>query len=349
MIDKFQRFLVSRFSFILILIFLTGCNSKIDESLMQTQISLAVQQTEVSKGMTQISDQATIDAQGRATDASQITATIAPTTIDDSKPTLTPTPTVVDQPSSTPTESNTQTPDYPLFDDWKKSAKILVLEDIAPDRSRKRWILMALDNLGLSYVDMADALGNFQYELTSGEEWDLIIYARENRNNREGNLFIDLFAEFDNGSSIVMEQWNLDDVLDTSWTLTLFMENNGFYIKSDLAGPPKQLLYNHNRDHPVHNYPNSDVKLTSFNEYLWDGDLGDLIEIEKPGQCLILYGVSQAYDMSNGTVVTCFDNRFILQTHPTHQYERIRSIRIWENYIYHALTARYEYLKGIAE
>ena len=88
--------------------------------------------------------------------------------------------------------SELQTTQLPPFDEWMQDAEILLYEEIAGDYTRGRWIVLALENLGLSYFDTADAKGNFQYELTGSKVWDLIIYAREYRTNQSGNLFVAL-------------------------------------------------------------------------------------------------------------------------------------------------------------
>ena len=139
----------------------------------------------------------------------------------------------------------------------------------------------------------------------------------------------------------------LDDVANFSSALTSKMTKCGFTITADWFDPNGSadlLLYAHNTQNPIHNQPNSNIRLTSFNTVQWTGDIGDLLRVTPGGEGQILYGISESNSASKGTVISCFGNRFILQTHPTHQYERDRMSFLWENYIYNALYARYQYL-----
>lgn len=226
-----------------------------------------------------------------------------------------------------------------------KNANVLLYEDIAGTSNRTRWIANALNELNVPYYDALDQIGLFQSQLSSSQTWDLIIYAREDRNNLAGNLFGEIFEEYDNGSSIIIEHWNLDDVANFSTPLTSKMERCGFGITADLFDPQGRdyLLYAHNTQNPIHTQPHSNIRLTSFNTVKWTGDLGDLLRIKSGGDGQILYGISEGNSTSKGTVISCFGNRWILQTHATHDFERDRMTYLWENYIYNALYARYQY------
>ena len=130
--------------------------------------------------------------------------------------------------------SVSETDPLPPFDEWLQEAEILLYEEIAGDYARDRWIVLALENLGLAYFDTVDAKGNFHYELTGSKVWDLVIYAREDRTNQSGNLFIDVLAQYDNGASVILEMWDLDDDFENSWALRQFFEDCGIDVRGDL-------------------------------------------------------------------------------------------------------------------
>lgn len=306
------------------LAFLGACSSGSSPEFQQTQMALWVEQTVIARDIAALTQAAVQSPQQFPTPV-----------LND--PVVIPT---AENPSSSSSTSN--------FEDWLENADILLYEDVAGTNDRTRWISDALRDLGLPYFDSLDQIGLFQSQLSSNAEWDLIIYARENRYNDAGNLFAEIFSEYDNaGSSVIIEHWNLDDVANFSSALTAKMSRCGFTITADwydTTGSGDLLLYAHNTQNPIHNQPNSSIRLTSFNTVRWTGELGDFLRVVPGGDGQILYGVSENNSSSKGTVIACFNNRFILQTHATHQYERDRMIYLWENYIYNALYARYQFL-----
>ena len=311
---------------VLLLLLISACSSSGGSTdIQQTQVAIWVEQTVIARD---------IAALTQAANQPQL-------------PQQFPSP-IVNSPGAPPTIESSSSSNLSNFDDWLANSKILLYEDVAGTGDRTRWIADALDDLGLSYFDSVDQIGLFQSKLSSNDEWDLIIYARENRNNDSGNLFAEIFDEYDNaGSSVIIEHWNLDDVANFSSALTAKMSRCGFTITADWydsTGSGDLLLYAHNTQNPIHNQPNSSIRLTSFNTVRWTGELGDFLRVVPGGEGQILYGASENNPSSKGTVIACFDNRFILQTHATHQYERDRMIYLWENYIYNALEARYRYL-----
>ena len=300
------------------LLFIQGCASAETPPLQQTQVALYVQQTIV------------------AADIATLTQVAG-----NPPPTPTQVPALLE---ATPTQSGLPSAE---FEEWMANARILLYEDAAGASNRTRWIPSALQGLDLTYTDTVDRLGTFQSQLSADQEWDLVIYARENRGNEAGNLFAEIFDKYDQGASVIIEHWNLDDIADTSTALTEQMKTCGFTVTGDWfdrTGYTKLLLYGHNTQNPVHSQPNGDIQLATYNSVRWLGDIGDLLAINTAGESQILYGTSETASDSNGTVLSCNGNRFILQTHATHQYERDLITRLWENYIYNALYARYQFL-----
>jgi hypothetical protein len=340
------------FVYVLGIISISGCHPTLtpNPDLDETRIALSVKETIVSGQVSMLTEQASGQASLIQTPVDIEVQMPNPTVT--TKPTDTYAPTQAEVPTDTPRppETQMQPPTItavtkPSFEEWLDSAEILIYEDIAGDPNRPRWIETALDNLNLQYIDTGSAVGEFDSQLTSSKEWDLIIYARENKQNTSGDLFTPIFDKFEQGAALIIEHWNLDEV-HTANALTSVLSKCGIEFQDDWIGEPfeYQLLYAHNTDNTIHNQPNQDIRLTSFNQLTWTGDLGDLMRVVSGGNGELLFGARSAYDDSHGTVMSCFDNRFILQTHSTHQYEEARMVQLWENYIYNALLSRYSSL-----
>ncbi|MBC8503559.1 MAG: hypothetical protein H8D34_01790, partial [Chloroflexi bacterium] len=226
-----------------ILIVGLACNTPSTESSNQTQIALNVQATQLAQNKTQTAEaeaaadieaeqqqeadnqqdtldtQATNDAQALTQVALDVRATI------DAQPTNTPQPTNTHQPTDTPQTGgeNQQNPQQPPsqeqpafneleFQSWMRSANILLFEDMA----FLGYVQPALDAMSLSYVDVDDALGHFKTQLLSGgpggQGWDLIISAKEAREQVSGEFYVYLNDALNAGSSIIIEEWNIDDI-----------------------------------------------------------------------------------------------------------------------------------------
>jgi hypothetical protein len=310
-------------------LFISSCGASGSPSLQETQVALYVQQTVVARDMAELTQMAEVPAASTSVPP-QSTSTFIPEVADS--------PSAIPDP---PTESASS------FDSWRQEAKILLYEGITGDPERSRIISLALDSLGQNYFDAASQIGEFQTQLSSDQQWDLIIYARENRDTQSGNPFGEIFSEYDNGSSVIIEHWNLDDILNYSAPFTTKMERCGLVVTADWSDPEGTadlLLYAHNTQNSIHNQPNEDIRLSSLGNTRWLGDIGDFIRLKAGSEGQVLYGTLETTNNSKAAVVSCFDNRFILQSFSTHQYDRVRMIMLWENFIYNALYARYQYL-----
>jgi len=127
------------------------------------------------------------------------------------QPTDLPAPTAMPLPTETqiPTlEPPTPTPD---IEEWMETSNILLFEDIA-GTLLVRYIKAALDGMGLPYVDVKDAVGDFKGQLLSGTDWDLIISGVEARSGVQGEFFGYLNDQVNRGSAVILEVWNLDDI-----------------------------------------------------------------------------------------------------------------------------------------
>ncbi len=262
--------------------------------------------------------------------------------------------TVVVQPTAAPAQPTAVPPtanpaeNMPEFEDWMKDASILVFEDIAGDYGVYRYVPIALNGMGLSYIDEADALGRFKDALLTngprGEGWDLIIAAKELRTDLQGEFYEYLNDAITNGSSVILEEWAMDSL--GNGKLSLLTGRCGVAFDRDWRGNDIEdtVIYAVNGSHRAHHYPNEGLSLTRVTGYwLWT-DLGDRMRLAPGGDATPLWSL---YGKANGgdiVAVSCIDDRFIIQTYATHSYAQDRIVPVWQNYIYSTLRARYDYL-----
>ncbi|MEA3349739.1 MAG: hypothetical protein U9Q82_03875 [Chloroflexota bacterium] len=305
---------------------------------MDQQAALDAQATQMA-----VNVQSTVNAQ-QATQAAQATSTpqpaptqAVPTT---APPTQAPAPT---QQSSGPEED---------FDTWMRSASILLYEDMSADFSVYRFINLALEGMSLRYVDVRDAMGDYKNQLLTngpgGQGWDLIISGKERRNNISGEFYVYLNDALNLGSSVIIEEWNIDDI--ASGKISTILSRCGVEFQRDWINEPldRQLLYPLNGSHPIHHQPNGGISLTNpSNFWAWDqSDLGDLMELRPGSDAVPLWGARAISKTSYLTGVTCLDGQLTIQTYGSHSYGQNRIVMMWQNYIYNALMARYEYLSS---
>ena len=256
-------------------------------------------------------------------------------------PTAAPAATAV--PATSAPESN-----MPDFDTWMKSASILVFEDISSDYNVYRYVPIAINGMGLSYVDEADALGRFKDQLLSrgpgGQGWDLIIAAKEIRSELQGEFYEYLNDSITNGSSVILEEWDMDRL--GNGKLSLLTGRCGVDFDRNWTGNNIEdtVIYAINGDHRAHHFPNEGLSLTKVTGYWLGWDLGDRMRLS-PGSTATplwsLYGKSNSTDI---VAVSCVNDRMIIQTYGTHSYSQDRIVPVWQNYIYSTLRARYDYL-----
>ncbi len=286
--------------------------------------------------------QSTVNAQ-QVTQAAQATATSRPTDTQQAAPpptTQAPPPT---QQSTGPEED---------FETWMRSASILLFEDMAGDFNVPRLINQALERMGLSYVDVKDAMGNYKTQILSngpgGRGWDLIISGKERKDNISGEFYVYLNDSLNMGSSLIIEEWDIDDI--ASGKIGSILSRCGVEFHRDWIDEPldRQLLYPINGDHPIHHEPNEGISLTNpTNYWTWNVfDLGDLLQLRPGSDAIPLWGARTISNTSYLTAVTCLDGRLTIQTYSTHSYGDNRVIMMWQNYIYNALKARYDYLSS---
>ena len=251
----------------------------------------------------------------------------------------TPEPIVTDPPSN-----------MPDFDTWKQSASILLYEDMAGDFSVYRFIKGSLDSMSLRYTDVKDALGNYKTQLLSagpgGQGWDLIISGKELRNSVQGEFYVYLNDALNLGSSVIIEEWDMDSI--ASGKISTILSRCGVEFQRDWIDVPltEHLLYPINGTNPAHHYPNEGVSLTNPTGYWIWTDLGDLMKLSPGSNAQLLWGARVNVNDSYATAVSCLNGQLIIQTYSSHSYGQDRIERMWQNYIYNTLQARYNYLSN---
>ena len=279
--------------------------------------------------------EATLNAQ-IVTEAANVTNTPSPSE---------PTPTnQVDEEAANPPQTDPPPADGPVdMDEMMKDANILLFENVTKI-PLPRYIKQALDNLGLSrnYIDTKDAIGNFKAQLLSGTDWDLIVVGVEARSSIQGEFFDYFNEQVNDGTGLILEIWNLDEIAGAK--ATSFLTNCGVKVQGDWYDPPITArsiwwLYG---EHPVFHEPNEGMSLVNFTPY-WFGDTGDLLKMVPGSDAYLLAGTYAQEKNSYGVLAACHDDRVIIQTYSSHDYRQDDVVRLWENYIYNALRAHFEY------
>jgi hypothetical protein len=348
-----------------------------DDSLRQTQIAINVQATQLAMQQEQpeaqpeqpiVDIQATQNAQATQTAqaatliAQNVQETIAAQQATEMALTANaPTATFTETPSPTPTETPTETEEPPPqeeqpppaqeqppeqqaqdFETMMQDSKILLYEDITK-LFEPRYVKEALDSMGLSrnYTDVKDATGEFKTQLLSGTDWDLIIVAVEARTGIQGEFFAYILEQLNKGASVIMEHWNLDDL--AGGQAAPLLTSCGLKV-SDWWDPPDtaRSLWPLFGEHPIWHEPNEGMSLANYSIY-WYGDVGDFLKKIPGSDAILLAGHYAQTKDDYATLATCMDGRFILQTFCSHDYHREDVVRLWQNYIYNALKARFVY------
>jgi hypothetical protein len=233
------------------------------------------------------------------------------------------------------------------FETWMKTAAILLYEDMAGVYTTTRFVQEALESLGLDYVDLKDAVGHFKEQLLSGgpggEGWDLIISAKEARGLVKGEIYEYINDNYNNGSSVIIEEWQLDSIVVGK--VALLLNRCDVEWQDDWYWDPiqNQLLWPVDGTLAIHHQPNEGIALTNPSQY-WGTELGDFLRLAPGSKADVLWVARANVKDTFITAVSCDENRLIFQTYATHSYGKDRIVRMWENYIYNALLARYELL-----
>ncbi|MCS6908683.1 MAG: hypothetical protein RML93_12495 [Anaerolineales bacterium] len=225
------------------------------------------------------------------------------------------------------------------LDSLRKGAKILLFEDIAGHRVIPRYIKPALENAGYTFTDVESGQGWLKEQMVENKEWDLIIVAAEVSGKISGEYF-DLIREFlDAGTGVVMEMWDIDSM--SQGKIKPILDQCGVELEKDWGHPGYRELWYLIPDHPVLNEPNEVGRLRPAPT--WSSDTGDLMKIKyygnkAVGDATLVIGTDQKFKDSRAVLTTCLGGRLVLQTFATHDYAREDMEKLWQNYVFYALT-----------
>jgi hypothetical protein len=343
------------FPTIFLILAILSCNVSLgtDSGLQQTQAALGVQQTV----------QAQLNSNTGATQTAQHALQAVPPT-QAPPPPIPPTPVVapimVDtavpppaQPSPQPQQpQQTQPPQQPSagFDEWMKTATILVYEDIVADPSLAQYVKKTLDGMGLQYKWDGNAMGRFKSDLLAGgpngQPWDLIIVAVEWREDISGEYFEYLNNSLNQGSSLILEAFHLDDI--SEGTVSTILNHCGvtvypYFTKTGTVNDAIMWPLPNASSHPVLSNPNAGMTFTNaLDTWLWSFDLGSLMAVTGQGDAQLLLGTKAQEAYQDGTLAVCMGGQLILQTFSSHSFPYSTMGPLWENYITNALAKRHQ-------
>ncbi len=333
----------------------SGTDEALRQSLVETQTALSVQMTMAAQNAINQDDQ----QQAVLTQSAivvQSTLQALPTATLEAPPPAQPADQAESGSQDAAPTSESQA-DMAGFDDWKKDAHILLYEDITGTANIKRTVSDALESLSLKYDDAKSNAGVFLDKIgkTPGKDgWDLIIASLEDRRGVGGGSFYEpLRTAIKDGSSVIMELWNLDSSHDKAAGL---LSDCGIKYQADFnsktpMGVAGQVLYVLDTTNPIANEPNSNLRISDVTGF-WtmsypigttNFDYGDKLEKDPASKASIVFGLKVNEPESSGAVVNCIDGRLTLMTVSTHSYASERIRPLWENMIYRALKMRYAY------
>lgn len=226
------------------------------------------------------------------------------------------------------------------LDALRRGAKILLFEDMSGHPSKvARYIKPALENAGYVFTDVGSAQGWLKNQLVDNKDWDLLIIAAEASGRISGEYF-DLIREFlDAGAGVVMEMWDIDSI--SHGKIKPILDQCGVELDKDWGHPGRRDLWYLIPDHPVLNEPNEMGRLRPAP--FWADDTGDLMKIKyygnkAVGDAALVIGIDEKFKDSRAVLTTCLGGRLVLQTFGTHDYHREDMEKLWQNYVYYALT-----------
>ncbi|MEI7990295.1 MAG: hypothetical protein WCI88_14770 [Chloroflexota bacterium] len=391
-----NAFAIIAFSTLLILIL--ACNMPFDtgssdQSVVQTQTALNVQMTMLAVKQNQVegsgggnNDQSQQETQiAQSVQATSLAADVARATDDAVAASLQPSPIPPTQAQAGQQAASDQgggvtqgggnppqggSGGMPDFDAWTKNATILLYEDMAGQPLGGRYIQSAMETMGLkATIDDKDAGGNFLRDLKGGSPsgaWDLIISASEARTAIQGEFIPALNDNVSNGSSLIMEHWNIDGI--ANGRIATLLAGCGVAFEANIQSSPKDcglpkdenflILWPLEQGNPLLTTPNSGLRLSSMSQYWskyyslnchlgnWSGpyDYGDMLALVPGSKAKLVLGTSSTANDRHGVLATCHEGRMTLWTSSTHNYDFNRVLPLWVNMLQNALKARYEYL-----
>jgi hypothetical protein len=194
----------------------------------------------------------------------------------------------------------------------------------------------ALDDMGVKYTDVGDAVGNFKAEILSGKKWDLVIAAAEARKGFQGELF-DYVADAANDDiAVILETWYLDYM--AAGPISRMTGECGMGFQKNWMNPDRdsRSIVWLGPQHPLFHYPNEGFSLVHYSPY-WEGDAGDMMRVKTSGKGELVAGLYNTEKSRYGTLAVCYEGRVIIQTFSTHDYRRSDMTDLWQNMVYYTL------------
>lgn len=264
-------------------------------------------------------------------------------------------------PAQVPTQPPVQPATQPAiaggdFKEFMKNASILLYEDMSGAEGSGtyisfRYVKKTLDSMGLRYTDTGSAMGRLLTQMASGgptgKGWDLVIIAAERKSVISGEYFTKLMDIINQGSSVILEVWYLNQV--SQGTASAILGHCGVeYYKNFVArNLNEEVMFIVESDNPILHEPNPSISFSKVTDYwpytndfvIWD--LGDFMRLTGQGDARILVGKNVSDRNNYGTLVSCMNGQLILQTFSSHQVAYDQMGLAWENYIYNALKTRF--------
>lgn len=336
---------------------LAGCSAQSPEQdarqteLRETQMDVYVQQTLLAQQMSAQQTTEALETLAGPPATLPPTPPAAPETV--AVP-PTPAPATSEPPTAgPPTEPPSPTPvPGPSFDEWKQSAQILLYEDMVARLDTIRYVKNTLDDIGLPYKDDGSAKGWLRTDIENGapggKPWDLVIIAAEDKDQPENELFDHVMTSLERGSSVILETWYLSQTFGER--AAPILEACGVAYEGDYRKipPSRMVLFALDSANPLLNQPNQGLTFSNTVSYWWDStgqrsyDVGDLLQKGSGGGAELVLGTQASDTAGHATLARCMDGRLILQTFSSHNINYDVMKQLWENYIDHALRARYQ-------
>jgi hypothetical protein len=222
-----------------------------------------------------------------------------------------------------------------------RNASILLYEDMVEDPSEYRYVKRTLDAMGLQYKDDGNAMGWLKSDLLGGN-WDLVIIAVEYRTDVSGEYFQYLSNVLNQGSSVILEAFHLDEISEGAVAPILAKCGVQVYpYVPTTGGVLDVVMWPLGVQHPVLEQPNSGLSFTRARDtWLWSFDLGSKMALTGNGDAQLLLGTNAQERYMDGTLAVCMGGQLTLQTFSSHSFEYATMYPLWENMIYNALKIR---------
>lgn len=335
----------------LIILLLGGCDlftSTEQNSILETQLEINVQQTLRAEEAEKLSRSAeeTLQAQN-ATLTARANLPTQPPSVDFAAQTANAqlVTQAAEQTSRAVEAAVTPQPPQEDFQTWMQSAKIVVYEDITNDTTEYRYVEKTLQSMGLTFKWDGSAKGWFKNDLLGGGPWDLVILAVEARGEVSGEYFDYINEALNQGSSVIIEAWHLDEISRGSVSTILSRCGVGVSDYVPQTGTTFDVVVwplVGATGHPILTEPNSGLSFTKArNKWIPSGDLGDLLHLTGSGDAQLLMGTDATETNQKGVLAVCLGGQLVLQTFSSHSFPFEVMQPLWENMITFALKQRF--------